>query len=347
MLQGKQLNLTKVTLALTVLAFCFGSCVFAQDGLRERIREIQKRKNKNPNSYVSDVPNTVQKSLEFENLKRTFLVHTPLNYNGDKPLPLVLCFHGGVGTGKEQEQKTGFSQLADRENFIVVYPDGYNNQWNDGRGSAFSGAPTADDVGFVSALLDWMRKNYSVDAKRIYATGGSNGGILSNRLGVELSDKFAAIAPVVGSLPIDPKTNQPIAPEAGKTKPISVLIINGTADPFVKWEGGTVKGSSGRVTSVAETVSSWVAANGCNAKPQIENLPDRFPDDGTTVRRESYSRCKNNAEVVLYAIEGGGHGWHGSTDERLNSRRSLMGNLSRELNSTEVVWDFFERHSKR
>jgi len=310
---------------------------FTQDNMRERIREMRQRRNNDPQSKLSAVTNTTQKSFEFESIKRTFLVHVPSAYDGKKTVPLVLCFHGGIGTGKQLEQTTSFSQLADKENFIVVYPDGHNNQWNDGRGSGFSGIPTANDVGFVSALIDYMQKNYRVDPQRIYATGGSNGGIFTNRLGVELSNKFAAIAPVVANLPINPQSNKPYAPEPSKQKPLSVLMINGVDDTFVKWEGGRVKGSTGRVTSVAETVSSWVELNGCNQKPEVTNLPDKVPDDRTTVRREIYTGCKSGTEVILYAIVGGGHGWHGSTDQRVNSNRNLTGNLSREINSTEVI----------
>lgn len=322
-------------------------CAFAQEGLGERLREMQKRRNQNPQSYISEVKNTIQKSLEFDKIKRTFLIHMPADYDGKKDLPLVLCFHGGIGTGKQLEQTTGFSALADKENFIVVYPDGVNNQWNDGRGAAFGGEPAGNDIGFVSALIEFTRKNYRIDRTRICATGGSNGGIFSNRLGVELSDKLAAIAPVVGNLPIDKTSGKAFAPQAGKTKPLSVLLINGTDDTFVKWDGGTVRGSDGRVTSVAETVSAWTKAIGCEPKPKIENSPDKFPDDGTTLRRESYSSCKNGTEVVLYAIVGGGHGWHGSTSAGSQLTRRLTGNLSREINSTETIWEFFKRHPKK
>ena len=322
------------------------SCAFAQEGLGNRVREMQKRRNQNPQSYISDVKNTVQKSFEFEKVKRTFLVHTPPAYDGKRDLPLVLAFHGGIGTGKQMEQTTQFSALADKENFIVVYPDGINNQWNDGRGAAFGGEPAGNDFGFVSALIDYLQKNYRVDRKRIYATGGSNGGIFSNRLGVELSDKLAAIAPVVGGLPIDKTSGKAFAPVFGKTKPLSVLMVNGTDDTFVKWDGGTVRGSDGRVTSVAETVAAWTKANGCEVKPKIENLPDKFPDDGTTLRRETYSNCKEKSEVVFYAIVGGGHGWHGSTSGGSRMTRSLTGKLSREINSTETIWAFFKLHSK-
>lgn len=334
---------------LTITLFVFGltACILAQDGLGERIREMQKRRHQNPQNYISNVPNTVQKSFEFERVKRTFLVHTPKNYDGKKDLPLVLNFHGGVGTGKQQERKTGFSHLADRENFIVVYPDGVNNQWNDGRGAAFSGAPTANDVGFVNALIDFMRKNYRVDQKRIYATGGSNGGIFTNRLGIELSDKLAAIAPVVGNLPIDKQTDKTFMPQLGATKPLPVLLINGTEDQFVKWDGGRVRGG-GKVTSVAETVRAWVKSNGCQATPKIENLPDKFADDETTVRRETYANCRDKTEVVLYAVVGGGHGWYGMSDDlQTNAVRNVTGNLSREVNSTEVIWEFFKKHSRR
>ena len=331
------------TLTIVGLGVGLATGVFAQGTLRERLQ----RRNQNAPTE-SDVPGTLQKSLEFENLRRTFLVHTPLGYNGKTPLPLVLNFHGGMGSGQRQERATGFSALADRENFIVVYPDGVNNQWNDGRGAAFGGTPTANDVGFVAALLDFMGRNYQVDTRRIYATGVSNGGIFSQRLGLELSDRFAAIGTVVANLAVDPKTAQPLKapPDA---RPISVLMINGTADPLVKWDGGTIPGSDGRVASVAQTVAQWVAHDGCHPTPRVEQLPDQFPDDGTTVRRESYGGGKNSTEVVLYAIVGGGHGWHGPNQRGLTANpvlTKLTGTLSREVDSTAVIWDFFKNHPK-
>lgn len=342
----KSMQMIRVATAIWLVCAA-SSTARAQGNMRERIREMQRRRNSDPQAKLSTVPNTMQKSFDFEGITRTFLVHVAPAYDGQKVVPLVLGFHGGLGTGKQVEQTTGFSPLADKENFIVVYPDGHNNQWNDERGSGFSGVPTANDVGFVTTLLAYLQKNYRIDPKRIYATGVSNGGILTNRLGVELSERFAAIAPVVGNLPIDPNTGKPFAPEAARQKPLSVLMINGTADPLVPWEGGRVKGSSGRVTSVAATVAAWVKLDGCKPQPEITNLPDKFPDDATTLRRESYRGGQNGTEVVLYAVVGGGHGWHGSNDKRLSGNRNLAGKLSREINATEVIWEFFKRHAKK
>src|SRR5262249_51070220 len=135
---------------------------------------------------------------------RTYVLHLPRDREPSKPAPLVIAMHGGSGTGEGFPRLThhGFDDLADRDGWIVVYPDGIGKNWNDGRKVERSEAykKNIDDVGFISALIDELTSNHAVDRKRVYATGISNGGFMSQRLARDLSSKIAAIAPVAANL---------------------------------------------------------------------------------------------------------------------------------------------------
>jgi len=274
-------------------------------------------------------------------IRRTYLVHVGSACNAGTPAPLVIVLHGGGGTGAGMVKLTGFNTVADRERFIVVYPDGVDRHWNDGRGVEWYRAHTQDidDVGFISALIDELSGKLNIDSKRVYATGISNGGMMSYRLGCELSQRIAAIAAVTASIAVNK------AKEWSPSRPMPVMIIAGTADPLVPWDGGDIRFGGriyGTVLSMPDTVKFWVEKNGCSTRPVVRRLPDSDPTDGTTVRREVYSGCKGGAEVVLYAVEGGGHTWAGGL-QYLQER--IIGKTSREFGASEVIWQFFKQHS--
>lgn len=279
-------------------------------------------------------------SIASGGLERTYLVHVSSLYDKTNPTPLVIVLHGGGGSGQGMNALTHFNAIADRENFIVVYPDGFENHWNDGRNvQRYSAqAQNIDDVGFISALIDHLSGEFNIDARRVYVTGISNGAQMSHRLGSELSEKIAAIAPVAGNIPVN------MAPVWSPTRPVSVLIINGTADPLVPWAGGNVHLGRlvlGQVLSVAETVKFWVIKDGCAAARVEARLPDTDPNDGTTVMTETYGGCQDSVEVVLYAVEGGGHTWPGGLQYL---SEAVIGRTSRDFNASEVIWQFFELH---
>ena len=244
-------------------------------------------------------------TLQVGGLERTYRLHVPPNYDDNRSWPLVFVFHGGYGTGEVMEQVTGFDQLADEKGFIVVYPNGYIDHWNDGR----STDPTyteVDDVGFVSALIDELSGQYNIDPKRVFAAGMSNGGIFTYRLACELSDRLAAIGPVSGSLA------ENLATQCSPAQTISIIHIHGLADQLVKFEGGTVPSPYGGITyPVLEALALWVGFDGCTGSPETTALPDSDPADGTSVRVISYPHCQNNTALTLYAITGGGHTWPG------------------------------------
>jgi polyhydroxybutyrate depolymerase len=279
-------------------------------------------------------------SIQSGGLERTFLVHVPPSSSKTKLMPLLIALHGGDGTSQSMVSLTlgGLNSLADKEGFIVVYPDGVENQWNDGREGDFTRAhrEKIDDVGFISALIDHLAQKHKIDSKRIYATGISNGAMMSYRLACELSHKIAAVAPVCGAMPLD------LVSRCSPAKPISVLVISGTEDRLVPWDGGSVIGGRGRILSVPDSVKYWVTLNQCSATPVTTMEADTDPQDGTRVREEVYGQGKDGTEVILYAIEGGGHTWPGGLQYL---SEAVIGRTSRDIDADVVIWDFFKRHS--
>ncbi len=279
-------------------------------------------------------------SILINGLQRNYLIHLPSSYDRNQQWPLVIILHGGGGEAWNMDPLTDFNTLADKEGFVIVYPDAYEHNWNDGRGesSIKSQAQNIDDVAFISALINRLEQDLSIDKKRIYATGISNGAIMSNRLGCELSDRIAAIATVAGNIP--EKTATTWSP----SRAVSVLIINGTEDPLVPYNGGLVSFLSikrGKVISVADTVKFWVTCDGCPATPQIEQLPHLNANDSTSTDVERYTGCRDGTEVVLYRVNGGGHTWPGG--HQYMSER-FIGKTSRDFSATETIWQFFKLH---
>ena len=276
-----------------------------------------------------------QKSIESGGLERTYLVHLPPSYMKGTPTPLLIAFHGGGGDGEGMERLTHMDDVSDIAGFIAVYPDGVDRNWNDGRPEI---NPSVDDVGFVRDLLKQLESDYSIDAKRVYATGISNGGFMSYRLALDLDGTFAAVAPV-GALMTEQLCRKP--PPAS---PVSVLLIMGKDDPFVPWSGGDVTAGlkkRGTVVSTAATIDYWVKAESCVGQPVISELPDTDPSDGTRAREELYGGGREGAVVELIAVEGGGHTWPGGLQYL---RERTIGKTSRDFDASEVIWDFFKQH---
>ncbi len=264
-------------------------------------------------------PGTYQQSFTHGGRDRTYILQVPRGYDGRTPIPLVFLFHGGGGNAAGVESRVGFRTLADEGGFIGVVPNGINRQWNDGRSDSarlVQQIGNVDDVGFVAALIDHLAGRFRIDPLRIYATGLSNGGFLSNRLGVELSARLAAIAPVSGTL------GRAIAPNFVPQNPVAVLYMHGTSDDIVPYGGGQVDNLGGDVISAAELVNLWVKADGCATPARAEQLP--------RVRRDTYTPCRAGTEVVFYTIEGGGHNWP-----------QPMG-----VEAIQLIWDFFRAHPK-
>lgn len=276
--------------------------------------------------------------------ERVFWVHasagqTP-HHAATSPKALVLVYHGGGDTAAGVAELTHFNRLSDQEGFIVVYPEAYHHQWNDGR-EAFlisSERRHVDDVAFTSALLTDVQKHYSIDPQRIYATGFSNGAIFCHILGERLSDKFAAIAPVSGAMA------EPVAQNLRPAEPISVLAIHGTADPSVPYKGGNVDlFAHGRTLSVARTMDWWREIDHCRDAPVIEKkeLPPGSSCGPIICTR--WTGGARHTEVALDVIEGGGHAWPGGPQYL---PAFLIGPACRDFDATEQIWNFFLKHPK-
>ena len=285
--------------------------------------------------------------LVHASLRRTFILYIPSSYDSSMPVPVVIALHGkGVdGEGMILVTRRGFDRLAERDGFIVVYPDGVERNWNDGRRDEEDNdrahREDIDDVGFLAALTDKLVLDYNADPKRVYATGISNGAIMSYRLACELSDRIAAIAPVDGNIPLM------FIGECSPSRHIPVLAINNVNDPMVPFEGGEIHGHSGRtklgkVLSVEQSIGYWVEKNGCSPVPVITEEPDRDPADGTRVSSWEYVNESDGTEVILYIVYGGGHTWPGGL-QYLPER--VIGKTSRDIDANEVIWTFFRRQS--
>lgn len=277
-------------------------------------------------------------------VERRYRVHVPKLYKPDKPSPAILAFHGGGGNPESMIELSGLNQKSEEAGFIVVYP--YGSGLEADRGLTFNGggccgyakAQDIDDIGFVNALLDDLQEAAKIDTNRIYATGISNGGIMCYFVASELSERIAAIAPVGG--PMMTKTCQP-------KKPVSVIHFHGTSDELAPFDGGKGKGSPGvpaflrpEFNSVDHSIQNWVKANGCDREPTFEALPDKA-QDGMRVTRKVWGNGKNSSEVVLIAIENGGHTWPGR--EPISE---ILGRATMDVSANDLMWEFFNKHPR-
>lgn len=284
----------------------------------------------------SGAQNFVNKTLKIDAIERSYSVQIPSSYNGKDKMPLLFVLHGGGGNGKNMINFTSFSKLCEKEGFITVYPDGHNKQWNDARDFLSS---KVDDVKFFKMILDQISNEYRVDRSRVYAVGISNGAMMCYTLGCRISECFAAIAAIAGNLPEKLKNEKP-------NSPISVMIINGTEDPLVPYNGGTIRvfgRERGKVLSTEETLKFWAMINGCNPFPS-RKLPDINIQDGCSVEEFLFKNLENGVEVILYRISGGGHTWPGAIQYL---PEKIIGRTNRDINATEVIWEFFKRHKKK
>lgn len=283
---------------------------------------------------------TERRTQVVDGRSRTYLLHIPPGLSRNTPVPLVIVFHGGGGQGAGTERLTRFSRIADRENFVVAYPDGIDRKWNDGRivpGNR-GARDEVDDVAFVSAMIDSIAADLPIDRKRVFATGISNGAMFSHYLAARLSGRIAAIAPVAGGVA------ESLARDFHPANPVSVLIIQGTMDPLVPFAGGEVaRRNHGRIVSTGEAVRLWTTRDRCAPVPSRGALPDRDPADSCVVGTTTWSNGSGGTEVTLFTIEGGGHTWPGGAQYL---PKWIIGSVCRDFDASEEIWSFFKRHPR-
>ncbi len=256
----------------------------------------------------------VQRTLTVGDMERTYFLHIPDGLNDQQSVPLVFVFHGLLENGQYIRFTTGLDKIADANGFIVVYPDGSGDEtslsWNASDCCGFAVLNNVDEPAFVRAIIADVETIVSVGPKRIYATGFSNGAMLSYRLACEMSDTFAAVAPVSGAL-----THNPCQPQ----QPVSVLHVHGENDSLVPFEGG---GNFDIEVPPVKGLAAWVKLDHCSGEEQVEH--------NGILTHTTYGICAPGVSVELYMIDGYDHGW-------LNTPNAPI---------SQIVWDFFATHPK-
>lgn len=279
-------------------------------------------------------------------MDRTYRSFRPATLKADQKAPLLFAFHGGSGTAKQAQRHFQLDPLARKHGFMVVYPEAVDGHWNDGRnGEKFRAQDLKiDDVAYFRAVLKEVKEAWSIDPERVYAMGVSNGGMFVQRLALEETGTFAAVASTISSLPKPLK--QGFKPKA----PLSVMFLSGTEDPLMPFEGGEVvfnlfggnkkrrwKKSRGQVLPVREAAKLWVKHNAIQAPEKDTMLADSDPNDGCLVRRRTWAGEKGPT-VMLYEVVGGGH-----TLPQLKSKtpKRLVGKTCKDINTPGTIWAFF------
>jgi len=277
--------------------------------------------------------------LTHKGIKRAYCYYVPKVASSAKKIPLLFVLHGAGGNGEQISKFTKYKTLADKDTFIIVYPSGWKRYWNDGRDATFeSHRMNIDDVDFIDTLITIFQNKYSIDSRRVYATGLSNGGFMCFRLACELSDKITAIAPIISSMPQN-------APNTCNAKhPTSVLLINGTADPLCPYNGGhmVIAGKDrGNILSTKQAIEFWATKNNCKTKSDTIWLPHLNPSDNTRLNKVEYTGGDNNTSVVLYTAVGGGHNMPGG---KQYLPKFMIGPTNYDMVTEEVVWSFLKQY---
>lgn len=277
--------------------------------------------------------------LRIHGFRRNYRVHLPPGYADDRPLPMVVVVHGAFYTAKKMEQTSGFNALADQKGFIAVYPNGmgifgFLQHWNAGHCCGKAAADELDDVGYLATVIEDACTRLAVDRRRIYMVGFSNGGMLVHRFAAERGDLLAAVAPLAatgGGRP-DIDATQWHIPDPVNRMPL--LTIHGMSDQHVPFAGG--KAAQGeaerRYWPVQKTLDVWIQSNSCRTGPIIRQ------ERQGRVTVTTWSNCPEDAEVVLYQLQGWGHVWPGAyfTND-LATDNPLKG-----FDAARIIWDFFQ-----
>lgn len=257
-------------------------------------------------------------TLTSSGVERTANLYVPKSYDGTKNVPFVMAFHGYLENADQMQDFTGFDAVAEAQGVVVAYPQGLNTSWNAGKCCGTSASSKRPDVQFVSDLIDTVSAKLCIDPKRVYATGFSNGGMFSSRLGCELANRIAALAPVAGPIAMD---------GCAPSRPLPVIQIHGTGDIVVPYNGNGLGGA----ISFPAAKDFWTKNAACTDTTAAEVYKK---GDATCVES---SACAGGAAVRSCTIDGGGHQWPGG-------KSVGIGKLSMDLASSEEIVKFFLAH---
>ena len=282
------------------------------------------------------VPGLKLQKVSVDGKERSYQLHVPLRLDVKKPVPILLAYHGAMTNGMIMAVLTGLNEKADASNFVVVYPNGTGGNDINLFFNSFQNLPEAkgiDDVAFTSKILDDLGKTINIDARRVFATGISNGGMMCYKLASELSDRIAAIAPVAGTMAIR---------DAKPTRGIPIIHFHGTGDRVVRYDGQNNKAFEfAGIKGVEDTLNIWSQANEIRPTLSTTELPVKVAD-GTSVSKIEYGQGKDQSEIVLYKIENGGHCWPGRP-----MPLKQMGTATGNISANDLMWDFFMKHPKK
>ncbi|WP_223306054.1 PHB depolymerase family esterase [Massilia sp. NR 4-1] len=268
-------------------------------------------------------------SLTHQDVKRKYIVYTPAAYATapERQFALVLNFAGGGMTAAEQMLYTQMNRTAERHGFIVAYPQGIRNDWNVGFGMPYKEG--TDDIGFVRAMLAAMQRDYRIDPRRVYATGLSRGGFFSLRLAAEMPQQFAAVASVGAPLP------EPVREHHQQRLPVGVMLVQGTSDSVVSYEG-----KAGSYLSAPATLDYWLKVNAMDQSPA--RTRQLQPAAGDPTAASITEHVHGGKRVSLVTIKDGGHTWPGADSFNIGLP---IGRTSKALDANELIWEFFRHHS--
>jgi len=268
---------------------------------------------------------SIDGTLMHDGIERSYIIYLPGNYTGDEAVPLVFNFHGYTSNAGEQQVYGDFRALSEENGFIIVHPQGTEFQgsthWNVGD---WTGGSTVDDIGFTDALLDDLIANYNIDEDRVYSTGMSNGGFFSYLLACQLSDRFAAVASVTGSMTPSTTAN------CNATHPTPIMEIHGTADTTVPYDGNAF------MDPIEDVMAFWVDFNGLDTEPSVEMLEEVSTLDGSSVEHYVYTNAENTLTNEHFKVIGGAHTWP--------SASFFFPGTNYDINASVEIWKFFDRY---
>ena len=270
---------------------------------------------------LTQAQQTLNESFLHNGVQRDYTIHIPTNYVQGNAVPLLFCFHGYTSNAGNIMFYSNFNAISDTANFIVVYPQGTllsgSTHWNVG---GWTTGSTADDIGFTEAMIDSISADYSIDPKRVYSTGMSNGGYMSFLLACQLSSKIAAVASITGSM--TPQMYNACNPQ----HPTPVLQVHGDADGTVPYNGDPTW-----TKSITDVIAYWVDYNNCDTSASINSLPNINTGDGSTVDQFVNTNGDNCSSVEHFKVYGGDHDWPGA-----------WGNM--DMNASIEIWRFLSRY---
>lgn len=271
--------------------------------------------------------NLKEKSIVVDGKKRTYHIVLPENKQN---MSMLIALHGGQGNGPKLEEQTHLGKDTVKKNILLVYPSSMNEKpWNDGRSTSKN---SVDDVRFITAIVEQLKKEYSILSSKVGVVGISSGGMMTLRLACDASSTFNSFGVFSASMPEDYFNH--CRPNAE----IHIYFVHSPVDPLMPYNGGRIKsskamGSGGKVISLQKTLEFWLNKNQCTMDPKAERIIDG--KDRRTRVRYNAAKCKKGS-VQNYVVEGGGHIWPGSKRPGL-LRRRVIGEPSGEISGNEIV----------